>query len=379
MKKINWEFKLLYCIGIVFIVAGHVTKNGSLNLFTDFFHYYSFHLALFSFCSGYFYNKANEDNTSKYILKKFKKLIIPLYFWNTIYGLFVKLTKYKDFAIGDSIRLNRKTLWDLTIQPLTNSHAYVYNLSTWFLGPLFFVETINILIRKFTKKIKTNDYIYFILYLCLGMISVHLAYKGYNKNWMLLLDRTLYLLPFYGLGILYKSQLEEKDNIKSWIYFSIILILDLITITINKKVVYYKPSWCNDYLNNVILPFVIGILGIAFWLRIAKIMTPAIENNKMVNLIGSNTYSIMIHQFFAFFIVKYIFGELSKFIPLFSGFNWYKFKTDIWYYFVPNNLSQWYIVYLLVGIFMPILINWILKNTLGKIKKLNFLNGIAWM
>lgn len=54
-KKVNYKFKFLYTIGIIFIVAGHC-KNGGISIFYEWFPPYSFHLALFMFASGYFYN-----------------------------------------------------------------------------------------------------------------------------------------------------------------------------------------------------------------------------------------------------------------------------------------------------------------------------------
>ena len=59
--------------------------------------------------------------------------------------------------------------------------------------------------------------------------------------------------------------------------------------------------------NGCVLPYVTAITGIAFWLRVAKLITPIIKNKKLVRMISDNTYSIMIHHIFAFMIVNWAF------------------------------------------------------------------------
>ncbi len=68
----NYTFKVLYALGIMFIVMGHC-NNGGFSVLNEFFLFYTFHLGLFVFSSGYFYNQVNELNVKQFIIKKFKK------------------------------------------------------------------------------------------------------------------------------------------------------------------------------------------------------------------------------------------------------------------------------------------------------------------
>lgn len=52
-KSINYDFKFLYAIGMILVVAGHCS-NGGVSIFYDWFTPYAFHLPLFIFASGYF-------------------------------------------------------------------------------------------------------------------------------------------------------------------------------------------------------------------------------------------------------------------------------------------------------------------------------------
>ena len=65
-EKVNYQFKLLYAFGMIFIVAGHC-GNGGISLFYDWMPPYAFHIGLFVFASGYFYKESNEQEIWKYI------------------------------------------------------------------------------------------------------------------------------------------------------------------------------------------------------------------------------------------------------------------------------------------------------------------------
>lgn len=356
-EKNNFTFKLIYAIGIIFVVAGHC-KNGGISIFYEWFPIYSFHLALFMFSSGYFYKEKSEENILGYIGKKIKRLVIPLYVWNIIYGFFVQFTRIKGFAIGENLNL-----YNIVISPWTHGQVFEYNLCLWYVATLFLVEVFNIFFRVLLKKVHLkNEYIVFCIYLVLGMIGMYSVSLNYIKGAWLILNRFLYFLPFYGFGILYKRKLEKYDTAKNLFYFATIIIIQLIIIIINKKSIVFTVCWLNDMKYPFYFPILIGFTGIAFWFRICKILTPALKDSKTINIIANNTYAIMTHQFIGFFTVKYIFGELSKVSTYFKGFDWYRFKTDIWYYFIPQQINQWLIIYLMAGIFIPILISYILKK-----------------
>jgi fucose 4-O-acetylase-like acetyltransferase len=355
-KNKNFVFAFLYVIGSILIVAGHCV-DGGINLAFDLFPIYSFHLGLFMFCSGYFYKSKNENELGKYMWKKIKRLIIPMYIWNIVYGLFVQLTRLDGFTIGGDF-----TLYNLFIQPLKNGNQFEYNMCFWFIPELFLIQIITCSIRKIINKFaNVNEYIFFIFYFLLGILGVYLSNLGLNKEWNLLLVRTLFFFPFFGLGILYNRKLEKVDNLKNIIYFSIILTLQLIIIFVEGKAPYFITAWCEDFTSNLALPYMVGFLGIAFWLRIAKIMEPITMNSKVIDCISNNAYPIMAHQFLGFFILKYIYFILSQVTPLFSTFSVWLFKIEIWYYYYRGP-KAFLILYLVFGLTIPILINTILTK-----------------
>ncbi|MCQ2957978.1 MAG: acyltransferase [Candidatus Gastranaerophilales bacterium] len=361
----NYVFKLLYAIGIILIVAGHC-QGGGFSLFYEFFPMCAFHLGLFMFASGYFYKCEYENNVKQYILKKIKRLIIPLYLWNIFYAFVIYCLHSHGFFLKKAVTLNA-----IFIEPILNGHQFMLNLGGWFIIPLFSIHILNILIRKIFKiyNIKINEFIFFAISLGLGCLGVSLAHAGYNHDWFLFLDRILYFIPFYGLGILYKKY-EQYDKVNNLIYFSVILAIALYYIYDKGGMPFFVPAWCNNFTANPILPFIVGFLGVAFWLRIAKILEPAIGKSKSVNAIANNTYSIMINHLSGFFILNACFAFISKYTAHFQNFDMNKYKTDVFYNYLPGGLDQMLILYLITGIVFSIIVQFILDKISVKLKKL---------
>lgn len=350
MKQTNYAFKILYVLGIVFVVAGHCSYGG-ISIGYDWFIPHAFHLGLFMFISGYFYDKTAEERALKYIGYKFKKLIIPLYLWNLFYGVFVFLTKQAGFTMGEEF-----SLWNLFVAPITDGHQFIYNMAGWYVPSLFFAHTVNVLFRKILGKLSLhNDWLVEGVYLCIGMAGVYLAMRGHNTGVWLPIVRLAYFLPFYGLGTLYRNRLEGKVRMPRIVYFGVIMAVQLLIITVNKGVMAYYPSWCRDF-DSVYMPFLAGACGIFFWLGISKLLEPVVGRNKYVLLVAEHGYSIMINQFLGFFLVKGLFAFANKFLHVFGSFSWEGFLNDVWYYYLPGGLSQWLIVYLIAGIVVPVLI-----------------------
>ena len=346
-EQINYTFKMLYLIAIFMVIDGHIGGIDYLNLH-GFIPYQNFHISLFTFASGYFLNL--KYSHIEFIKRKFLHLIVPLYFWNLIYGLICHyLNTYHGFFLGEPLNL-----YNLFYAPLIDGHQFIYNMASWFLIPLFFIQIICFtLLKPFDKAssstTKLISLIFFILSTTIACISLPHAQENYGmKNLSLLFYRTIYFLPSFSLGFLYKHFLEKHDKLPSYIYFTIILTIYTII-----KYFYpntrHTPSWL-DYLNApAIAVYASSLLSILFWLRISKILTPIIINNRTLLYISNNTFSIMIHHFIGFMFVKYLFSSLPN-------FNSYSFKNNIWYYHFPIDeiASTW--IYLAITLVITLLI-----------------------
>lgn len=361
--KIDYRFKIIYCIGILSVIASHCGGKGSIELnIQGWFNYGSFHMPLFMFAAGYFFKGKNVKRAISYIKKKFIRLIVPIYYYNLFYGFYIQLLKKKGFNINS----NPLSFKNIIIEPLNGRGSRNINPS-WFSSTLFFVESYNIIKRKiifyFNKSI--HESFYFIIDLFFSYYSVIFSNKGYNKlNPHIYILRFMHLNIYYQLGIIYNKHLEFiVKKIRNDIYFVNIFILKLYfhLYYSNQPCFYYGASQFYNYSPSTVI--IISILGILFWLRISEILLPSIGNSFYVNIFADNTFSIMINHILALDIVKIIFAFISKNTRFCKGFDWKKFYSlDVSYIFIPNNVLQAGIIYFLCCLIIPIIIQKILNK-----------------
>lgn len=79
-KAVNPQFRILSALAIIFVVAGHA-DFGVFDV-AGLFPYYSFHVGVFAFISGYFYKEESENDIKNYIIKK-----RSIYSFRIIFGM----------------------------------------------------------------------------------------------------------------------------------------------------------------------------------------------------------------------------------------------------------------------------------------------------
>lgn len=365
--KINPTFKILSAFGIILIVSGHIPKGGGISFLYEWFSPYSFHITLFVFIAGYFYKEASEEGVLRYLWHKIKRLIIPLYLWNLFYGVFDWLLTFKGFQIGEPINL-----YNLFVVPLCSGEsAFAFNVGGWFASALFFTEVVNLLIRKlFGKSNMAKEIILALFYLAVGITGICLSIKGYNTGLMLVITRVMFFLPFFALGRVYKLYLERLDDkVGNVTYMLILFAIQLIVLFNCKQSVLYTASWSKDFNNGPIVPIITSITGIAFWLRLSKMLTPALKDSRAVRLVADNTYSIMINHFLGFFLFNTLQYSLRH-SPIFTlEFSVREYGTNVWCFNIPEELKPYGFIYLFCGIAVPVIIGVLLKHikTKGKL------------
>lgn len=271
--------------------------------------------------------------------------------WNVVYGLFILLMQHFDYTIGAEVNP-----YNLFVMPFVDGEAFQYNLGSWFVYPLFLVCVFNILFRKLLSLLKIkNEYILAAVYLAIGAFGIQLALDGHSNGLMRLLTRAMFFLPCFQFGRLYRVHWEKKDNLNSIAYFAILFGVQLLLLTFCESLEYF-PSSMTGFQKGVIIPYVSSLIGIAFWLRISKLLTPLIKSWCFVRLIADNTYSIMIHQMLGFMSVKWLFYGLHLITDWFPDFSAQLMRSNIWYYYLPNGLQQYALLYLAGGLFLPIAI-----------------------
>lgn len=128
-----------------------------------------------------------------------------------------------------------------------------------------------------------NEWLFLLINFIWGLTGVYLGIHGFNKGWYLPLDRVLLFVPFYEAGILYRKKLQTHDNLNGVVYFGIIGIIALVIIYYYGSLPKINMGWIREFKgNNIFLPFIESALGIAFWLRVSRLLTPAIGKSLII-------------------------------------------------------------------------------------------------
>lgn len=344
----NVTFGILSALAILMIVAGHagydILAVGGL------FPYYSFHVPLFLFISGYFYREEEEKKPLLYLKKKAKRLLFPYFVWNLVYGLIAwSLRTFGGFTLGEPLSLK-----SLFLDPFLNGYQFIYNFAAWFVPVLFLIETMNLCMRLVLQKLRLS-YEWLILAgsLAVGMTVVWLAIGGHVWGLYKTPGRILFLYPCFQMGQFYRKKLERHDTLGNLPYFSIVLGVQVV-LHLCCNGLAYSSVWCTGFANGPVIPYVTVMSGIAFWMRAAKVLTPALGESRAVRYLGKNTYAVMMHHIMAFMLVKGILAGIAANTGYLSDFDFTSFYTNIDYYYLLKGTEAFKMVYLAAGIVLPL-------------------------
>ena len=360
-REENYIFRALYLIAILFVVDGHTTLADMFDL-GGLFRYYSFHLMLFAFGAGYFFRM--HGSVLKDIAMRAKRLLLPLYIWNIVYGVgAMLLRRVGGFEIGEAL-----SPYTLLIAPLVHGEQFVWNLGSWFVFPLFLSQVIYSLVRRAAKYWKDNETITFILCLILGGAAVQLCFSGKQATLPLFLLRTLILLPGYAGGQFYRRKLEKLDTMKTLPYLTIIVVLRAL-LCIRYENLAYLLSNCSYFVCDAFGVYFGGALAIAFYLRIARLLAPHVKKSRLALYASRHTFDIMMHHYMGFFALNSVFLIINALGLGAADFSVKTMRTNAAYNYAPGGRMEWNILYLLAGMLVPLLIARILEWAKTCIKK----------
>ena len=367
------------------ILLGHLDL-GILS-FGGIFPYYSYHVMIFVFIAGYFYKPADESHIGSFLLRKAKRLLLPYFIWNLIYGLISIALRKNGFVFAGELNL-----YNLFVAPFMGGHQFGLNAAAWFVPALFLLEAIDIFVRcalgivglAFAKKSgaseageskETRDgdtsviygtrteWLMMGLYLAVGVTAVWLSQRGSVYDVYRFPARLMLMAPTLQFGRLYKTRLP------------LIFVMNFILDHVHGGLA-YSTVWVTGFAGTPLTPFITTLTGIALWLRVSKILSkvfapddplksedkqaaetvsdPSTFCMKALRGIGTHTFDIMMHHLAVFMIIKGLFDVLGQKAGWFTDFDSVAFKEDLYYTYVPGG-AQWVkLIYLVLGLLIPI-------------------------
>lgn len=375
-KEYNMTFCILSGIAMMMIVAGHVGYD--IFAIGGLFPYYSFHVPLFLFISGYFYQEREEKSPIAYCGRKIRRLLLPYFIWNLLYGLLAWALRLRGFSMGSEISL--RTLF---LEPFISGYQFLYNYAAWFVPTLFIIEMMNLLMRLILRKLHLcYEALILAGSLLVGMCVVWLAIHGHVWGLYKMPGRILFLYPCFQMGQFYRKKIEPHDTLGNMPYFAIVIgIQTLLHLFCNGLA--YSSVWCTGFANGSVIPYVTVVSGVAFWLRIARILAPSGAENRYIVYLGKHTYAVMMHHVLVFMAIKAVLAGVAVHTGWFTDFDWERYRSDIDYYYLIRGVEHFKMVYLTAGVVLPLLLQYGLNYLWVKIrgfvcwkKKGNLENGV---
>ena len=313
-------------LGIICVVVGH---SGSP--FADFI--YLFHMPLFFFISGYLYQDHYTLKPVLLIKKRIKSLYIPFVKYGIIFlifhNIFARLHLYSDFQLYTWKQYLREFANIVTFGG-TETFLGIF----WFITSLFWVNILYCLLSHFIYRIcePKKDRILFITIVSIFLVGNVLSiYKLFLPR---VFDITFVALMFFYIGSSFRKH-EYKIIYNPIICFSCFLFLITSTLYGSISMVgrsYVSPAFI---LSN-------AMAGVYLTLYVSNIF----KNSKCLNFVGENTLPILAFHFVSFKIVNVVQVYLYSYPNSMIG------EHPI----IHENCKVWWIAYVTVGLFIPLLI-----------------------
>lgn len=388
----NMTFCILSALTIIMVVAGHCGYH--IMTVGELFPYYSFHVPLFMFISGYFYKDSEEEHPLGYVKKKVRRLLVPYLIWNLVYGVVACAMRAAGFTMGEPISFQT-----LFIEPFLHGYQFIYNYAAWFVPVLFVVEMMNLLARIILRSVirgiwhlykkisgrtasvselskeKQESMIEWVMLagsLLVGITVVWLAIGGHVWGNYKAPGRILLLFPCFQMGQFYFKKLEKHDTLGNVPYFAALIGFQVI-LNVFFNGLAFGSVWCTGFANGPVMPYITTVSGIAFWLRVAKIITPIFAKSRSMRYLGRNTYAVMVHHVMAFMIVKMVIAAVAAYTGMCADFDFEQYYSNIDYFYFVRGVEQFAMVYLAAGVIMPLGIqaglDWVKRRITFAIRK----------
>lgn len=346
---------VLKAIGIISIVIVHACNEYNFEVPT-YVHFtknvvYTYHLMIFAVCSGYLFNYKKEVSVKEFILKKLKNYYIKFLFYAysllSFKVIFTWIGIY-DYGIIDFVKQAAKILFFVNGGGVDGA--------LWFLQMLFIASIIYMMISiAFEKRDVTNS-IRFIIGLFIGVVGIILNSRGFIIAYRI--DAALIAIPFMEFGYQIRQRnprlLHSKFNPN--LLSRVTLLIGLSIILIGSVCLFgYEVDIAKGKTSPMIWFIGVSMLGILWCISLMYVIIENKVLRKAFLKIGQESATIMAYHFMVFKVCDYVYNMILG------------SESNLALH--PYSYPELRALYVMGGIFIPIIIKVVLETVRNKLWK----------
>ena len=367
-ESAGYRMRILSALAISFVVLGHMNFTGNMKAslqepltFGGWFPYYSFHLALFLFISGYFFTDLPEGRKFlpgllRFVGKKAWKFLLPYYVFTGLSLLLNGWLHTRGFTFGYSFTLSR---W--LLNPWVTPYTVTFSVADWYLPALFLAEICFVLLRALFRKLirrsLPRETALLAFTLAAGMAAVYWKETAALSGAAVVYLRSVVMLFFLQAGAVYRRHLEAHDTLKSCWYFPAVFAAQLLLILLAGSGSLMPGLFGLRNMGKTgAVFFAGGITGILLWLRVSTLLASLPWRSRLLVFIGKNTKTVMAAHIFCWFLLNTLLFHLHKMNHngiLVSDFSRKWYHSFMYYCSIGN--PRMILLYYLVGMGLPLL------------------------
>ncbi len=357
-KKDN--FSIFKGIGIILMVIGH---SGCPDYISNYI--YLFHMALFYWVSGYFFNEKYLNNAILFMKQKIKGLYIPFVKYSLMFlflhNIFYNLNIYNE-TFGYKNNVSHLYHMDDYLNKLKLIIFYFSGNEQllgafWFLRSLFIANVLFFISIWLSKKISSKYHLYIHTSIIISYIII--SYLLNQKQYILPLNigKDIMIVVLLHLGYLTRKYCIDQ-------FFSNKILIASSTFAIGIISIYYKINIVEGKFGNPFIFLLASSLGCIMTLGFASYLEKSIFKNLLL-YVGNNTMVIMAFHFLAFKLVSLLIITLNNLnINLLASFP------------VLTGSNYYWLLYSIIGVSIPICYNILSEKVLLLVKSKFFLKNI---
>lgn len=329
-------------LGIMLMVIGHSGCPPGLYHFI-----YFFHMPLFFFISGYFFNPESTRSKKVFLSRKIQTLWMPFVKWSLVFLLLHNVLYSIHF---EEVLYTWSDIWKrLILIPLMFGEDTLLG-GYWFLNNLFYCSVLCLFFTWLLKYISSNmrmiSTIFFIIATTAFMLSLFLN-NIISNNVLKQLPSIFFSAVIFGAGYLF-SQFKFKFIKSRWLWMIsfVILVIGVILKPLSRPFISANPL-DTPYI------IVMALVGVYFLFYLSHVLNRTFLRTLLV-YIGDHSLIILTFHFL-------VFKFASWFIVLVNNLPMSEIATHPHIKFEEPN--WWWLFYSIFGISLPITFKFLKDRT----------------